>query len=174
MYFRSSLRNNSATGKLEGYWRLVESYRNEFGRVCHRTLHNIGFITYNPDKLVVIQRILNNRIERKTTLFEETDQEAIAIAENYWQEMVCKKKIDATDQAFEKSKRLVDIDTLKHKDAREVGAEWMCYQALEQLQFKEKLASMGWEEENIQLALNQIISRVIYPFSENRTTRWIK
>ena len=174
MYFRTSLRNNPATGQSQGYWRLVESYRNEYGNVCHRTLHNVGFITFDTDKLVVIQRLLSNRLERKATFFEETDQEALAIAEQYWQEMVSKKKIDVTDQAFEQSKRLVDIATLKHKDAREVGAEWMCYQALEQLQLKEKLEYLGWEEEDIQLALTQIISRAIYPFSENRTTRWIK
>ena len=174
MYFRTSLRNNPATGQSEGYWRLVESYRNEFGRVCHRTLHNVGFINFDTDKLVVIQRILNNRYERKTPLFEATDQEAIDIADKYWQEMVSKKKIDASDQAFEKSKRMIDADTLKHKDAREVGAEWMCYQGLEQLQFKEKLIALGWQEEAIQLALTQIISRAVYPFSENRTTRWIQ
>ena len=174
MYFRSSLRNNPATNQSEGYWRLVESYRNEFGRVCHRTLHNVGFISFDVDKLVIVQRILNNRFERKSSLFEETDQEALEIADKYWQEMVSKKKIDASDATFEKSKRLVDIDTLKHKDAREIGAEWMCYQALEQLQLKEKLTALGWQEEDVQLALTQIISRAVYPFSENRTTRWIK
>lgn len=174
MYFRSSFRNNPATGQSEGYWRLIESYRNEFGRVCHRTLHNVGFISFDTDKLVDIQRILNNRLERKTPLFEETDQEAVAIADQYWKAMVANKKIDASDQAFEKSKRMVDVDTLKHKDAREVGAEWMCYQALEQLKLKEKLAALKWEEEGIQLAITQIISRAVYPFSENRTTRWIQ
>ena len=50
----------------------------------------------------------------------------------------------------------------------------MCYQALSQLTFKEKLESLGWEEEDIQLALTQVISRAVNPFSENRTTRWIK
>lgn len=174
MYFRSSLRNNPATKQSEGYWRLVESYRNEFGRVCHRTLYNVGFITFDSDKLVTIQRVLNNRLERKAPLFEETDQEAISIADKYWQEMVSKKKIDVSDQVFEKSKRLVDLDTLKNKDAREIGAEWMCFQGLEQLQLKEKLIALGWEEEAIQLALTQIISRAVYPFSENRTSRWIK
>jgi hypothetical protein len=174
MYFRSSLRNNPATKQSEGYWRLVESYRNEFGRVCHRTLYNVGFLTFDSDKLITIQRVLNNRLERKEPLFEEIDQEAISIADKYWQEMVSKKKIDVSDQVFEKSKRLIDIDTLKHKDAREIGAEWMCYQGLEQLQLKEKLISLGWEEEAIQLALTQIISRTVYPFSENRTSRWIK
>lgn len=174
MYFRSSLRNNPVTQNPEGYWRLVESYRNEFGRVCHRTLYNIGFINFDADKLVIIQRILNNQLERKTPMFEETDQEAVGIARKYWQEMVSKKKIDACDAAFEKSKRMVDIDTLKHKDSREIGAEWMCYQALNQLNISQKLQFLGWEEENIQLAFTQIISRAVYPFSENRTSRWIK
>lgn len=174
MYFRSSLRNNPATEQSEGYWRLVESYRNEFGRVCHRTLYTVGFITFDSDKLATIQRILNNRLERKTPIFEETDQEALSIADKYWHEMISKKKIDASDHAFEQSKRLVDINTIKHKDAREVGAEWMSYQALEQLQLKEKLTALGWDEEDVQLALTQIISRAVYPFSENRTTKWIK
>jgi hypothetical protein len=174
MYFRSSLRNNPATKQSEGYWRLVESYRNEFGRVCHRTLYNVGFITFDSDKLVTIQRVLNNRLERKVPLFEETDQEAISIADKYWQEMVSRKKIDVSDQVFAKSKRLVDIDTLKNKDAREIGAEWMCFQALEQLELNRKLENLGWSEEDIQLALTQIISRAVYPFSENRTSRWIK
>lgn len=174
MYFRSSFRNNPATGESEGYWRLIESYRNEFGRVCHRTLYNVGFVNFDTDKLILIQRILNNRLERKTAIFEETDQEALVIADKYWKEMVSRKKIDVSDLAFEKSKRMIDADTIKHKDAREVGAEWMCYQALEQLQLKEKLENIGWEEEEIQLAITQIISRAVYPFSENRTTRWIK
>lgn len=174
MYFRTSLRNNPATGQSEGYWRLVESYRNEFGRVCHRTLYNVGFISFDSIKLVDIQRILNARLERKSSFFEETDQEALAIADRYWHEMVSKKTIDATDQAFEKSKRMIDADTIKHKDAREIGSEWMCFQALEQLKVKEKLTLLGWEDERIKLALTQIISRAVYPFSENRTARWIK
>ena len=173
MYFRSSLRNNPATQKSEGYWRLVESYRNIYGQICHRTLYTVGFIGFETDKLVTIQRILNDRLERKDSLFEE-DQEALSIANHYWQEMVVKKKIDASDIAFEKSKRMIDADTIKHKDAREVGAEWMCYQALEQLQVKEKLTALGWAEESLQLAITQIISRAIYPFSENRTSRWIQ
>jgi hypothetical protein len=174
MYFRSSNRINPATQKSEGYWRLVESYRNAFGKVCHRTLNNIGFIDFDPNKLVSIQRILNNRFERKTPLLEETDQEAIVIAENYWQQMVLANKIDSSDKAFDKSKRMVDIDSIKHKDAREIGAEWMCYQTLEQLQLKEKLIGLDWNEEDVQLALTQIVSRAVYPFSENRTARWIK
>jgi len=174
MYFRSSSRYNPATQTSEGYYRIIESYRNAFGRVCHRTLYNAGFIKYDVEKLVTIQRILNDKLNRTPPLFEETDQEAVAIADQYWVAMIANKKVDASDTAYQKSKRMVDVDSIKNKDAREIGAEWMCYQALEQLQFKDKLTSLGWVEEEVQLALTQVISRAIYPFSENRTSRWIQ
>ena len=174
MYFRSSCRFNPATQTSEGYYRIIESYRNEYGRVCHRTLYNAGFITYDTEKLITIQRILNNKLNRTEPLFEETDKEAVSIAAQYWAAMVANKKVDVSDATFEKSKRMVDVDSIKHKDAREVGAEWMCDQALEQLQFKDKLRNLGWDDEEVQLALTQIISRAIYPFSENRTARWIR
>ncbi|MCL2650674.1 MAG: hypothetical protein FWD60_06590 [Candidatus Azobacteroides sp.] len=44
MYFKSSIRHNPATGQIASYYRLVESYRNETDRVCHRTLLNVGFL----------------------------------------------------------------------------------------------------------------------------------
>lgn len=137
-------------------------------------MYNAGFIKYDADKLITIQRILNDKLNRTPSLFDETDKDAVAIAEQYWAEMVANKKVDVSDLTYEKSKRMVDMNTIKNKDAREVGAEWMCYQALEQLQLKNKLISLGWEEDEVQLALTQIISRAVYPFSENRTARWIR
>jgi hypothetical protein len=174
MYFRSVIRVNPATQKHEGYYRLVESYRNEMGRICHRTMLTVGFVSFDTDKMIAIQKILNERLNRKQSLFQEYDAETLEIANEYWHEMVSQKKVDASDIAFEKSKRMIDADTLRHKDAREIGSEWMCFQALEQLKLRERLCELGWEEEKIKLALTQIISRAVYPFSENRTSRWIK
>lgn len=81
MYFRSSSRYNPETQKSEGYYRIIESYRNEYGRVCHRTLYNAGFIKFDAEKLITIQRILNNKLNRRDSLFEETDKEAMFIAD---------------------------------------------------------------------------------------------
>lgn len=174
MYFRSVTRVNPITQKREGYYRLIESYRNQYDRICHRTLHTVGFIDYDSEKLIDIQRILNNKLSQNTQLFEDTDKEALQIADDYWQAMVTKKKVDISPQSIIRSKRMIDADTMKHKDACEIGSEWMCFQALEQLQIQEKLQSLGWEQEDVNLALTQIISRAVYPFSENRTARWIK
>lgn len=70
--------------------------------------------------------------------------------------------------------RMVDVETLRHKDVREIGSEWLCYQAVEQLKIKEKLTALGWNDEQVKLAITQIVSRAIYPYSESRTSRWIQ
>ena len=174
MYFRSVIRKNPINQELGGYYRLVESYRNEADRICHQTLLTIGFINFSVEKLNIIQRILNNKYKKKYSVFEELDKEAIELAEFYWEELIKGGKLDISDSTFEKKKRSIDTDTMSHKDVREVGSEWMCYQALEQLKIRELLVNKKWDEEQIQLALTQIISRAVYPFSEHRTTRWIK
>lgn len=174
MYFKSSLRKNPQTGEHTGYYRLVESYRNEYDRICHTTLLNIGFIDYSIESLNNIRLILKNKIERTEVLFEVKDEVATKWAAIYLQQLIDKGKVDLSEQSFQEKKRLVNFDTIKNKDAREIGAEWLCYQSLEQLGIKNKLEELGWDDERINLALTQIISRTIYPFSENRTSSWIK
>jgi hypothetical protein len=174
MYFKVSMRHNPNTGRPGGYYRLVESYRNEYDRICHRTLLNVGFVDIGPEKLNAIKTILNDRLNRRSSIFDEQDPQVLTLADEYWQQLVSRGKVDASDQAFEKKRRMVDVDTIRHKDAREVGAEWMCYQALEQLTLSPLLQQCGWSTEQVQIALTQIISRAVYPHSEYRTSRWIK
>lgn len=175
MYFKMSLRKNPETQELSGYYRLVESYRNAENRICHRTILNVGFIDHiAPEKLNKIQKHLTQRAEGKISIFEEHDQEALKYTEMLWNKMISEKRIDLPEKVLEKRQRLVDIDTIKHKDVKEIGSEWMSYQALEQLKLAEFLKKTGWEEEKIQLTLTQIISRAIYPASEFRTSRWIQ
>jgi hypothetical protein len=44
MYFKISIQNNSQTGKIDDYYRLVESYRNEYDSFCHHTILSAGFL----------------------------------------------------------------------------------------------------------------------------------
>jgi hypothetical protein len=173
MYFKVSMRHNPATGLPGGYYRLVESYRNELDNICHRTLLNIGFTDLTPEQLNAIRTLLNDRLERRMNLFENEDPRVKELANQYWNELVSKGKIDVSDKAYRQQRRMVDADTIKNKDAREIGAEWMCLQAVEQLKIGKTLEALGWEEEKIQLAVTQIISRAVYPFSEYRTSRRI-
>lgn len=175
MYFKVSMRYNPSIETTCGYYRLVESYRNFDNRICHQTILNIGFIGHlTPERLNKIQKILTNRAAGKAEIFEEQDSLVMEHVEKYWEEMIAKKRVDLPEQAIEKRKRMVDVDTLKHKEVREVGAEWISYQGLLQLQLEVFLKSKGWTEEQIQLSLTQIVSRAVYPYSELRTSRWIK
>lgn len=175
MYFKMSLRKNPDTQELSGYYRLVESYRNAEDRVCHRTILNVGFIDHLPaEHLNKIQRHLTQRAEGKISLFEEQDIEVSKYTEVLWDRIISEKRIDLPEKTFEKRQRLVDMDTIKHKDVREIGSEWMSYQALDQLQVATFLRGLGWDEQQVQLTLTQIIGRAVYPASELRTSRWAK
>ena len=186
MYFRSSIRRNPATDQIDSYYRLVESYRNETGRVCHRTLLNVGFLggSVNIDELNQVRRIICKRyqeIKGGNELFDIQDnnpQKVIDLADKLWNELVEKNRIDIGQKQKKtptvRERNMVFEESIRHPDVREIGGEWLCYQALEQLQMKDYLSNIGFSEEEVQLALTQIISRAVYPASELETARWIQ
>jgi transposase len=174
MYFKFSLRYNKDKQQSDAYYRLVESYRNAEGRVCHRTILNIGFIDddYTPEQLNQASRILTARYEQKQSLFEPTDKAVIELAETLWQRIVKDNRLDLT--LHSPASRHIDADTMRHSNVREIGAEWICHQTLEELGMSGVLADAGFSEEQIQLAATQIVSRAVYPASELKTASWIK
>jgi len=68
----------------------------------------------------------------------------------------------------------VNVSTIKNKDAREIGVEWLCKQAIDQLGVEHFLREQNWDDETIQLATAHIISRAVYPASELKTVSFIK
>lgn len=174
MYFKQIVRKHPESGVYSGYYRLVESYRNVDNRICHRTILNIGFIEdAAPEQLNKIQKQLTDKYEQKQSLFEQDDDLVVTkyVAE-FWQRILASKKLDIT--WAKKLSRMVQVDTLKHSNVREIGAENSCYHTWEKLQLSTLLLSKGWTAEQVQLAATQIISRAVYPASELKTTRWIK
>jgi hypothetical protein len=172
------MRHNPKTGILSGYYRLIESYRNMHDRICHRTILSAGFLDdLSVEQLNKIQKGLNNRVEGlDNTLFpDETDPVVISYIEHFYQQMVREKKIDVSPKSAKgRDWQTIDMNSLKNKDVREVGAEWLCYQAIRQLKIDQFLESKGWEEEKISLAITHLISRAVYPASEYKTSFWIR
>lgn len=186
MYFKVSMRKNPATGIISGYFRLVESYRNESNRICHRTILNAGYLDgLTTDQLNTIQKILTTKANNPSQpLFElpySEDPVVIQYVDKFYNQMVAQKRIDVPieKQAKKPSEsgkdiQTIDFNSIRHKNVREIGAEWMSYQAIEQLQIASFLKCRGWDEQEIKLAQSHIISRAVYPASELKTTRWIK
>src|SRR5215210_5808444 len=174
MYFKPSIRRNPATGKMAGYYRLIESYRNFEGCICHRTILNVGFMdeSVTADQLLKIQQQLTDRYEQRQMLFEEDDPVVRDYVEDFWQRILKSRQLDIVGAAHQK--RMINSDTMQHSNVREVGTEWMCYHTWNELQLTEFLLSAGFNETQTQLAATQVISRAVYPFSELRTSRCIK
>ena len=183
MYFKVSMRTNPATGVYSGYYRLVESYRNCDGRVCHRTILNAGYLDdLTCDQLNLIQKILTSKVNNHgSPLFElpySDDAVVTAFVDKFYDRMVAQKRIDVLVEKKPskngKDIQAIDINSIRNKDVREVGAEWISYQAIEQLQIASFLEGQGWRPDDIKLAQSHIISRAVYPASELETTRWMR
>ena len=174
MYFKFSLRHNKEKKCSDAYYRLVESYRNAAGRVCHRTILNIGFIedAYTPEQLNLTARLLTARYEQKQSLFEITDMAVKELTRRLWERIVQERRLDIT--AYDAGSRHIHADTLHHSNVREIGAEWICQQAIEELGIAAVLTKAGFTEQQVQLAITQIISRAVYPASELKTASWIR
>lgn len=174
MYFKFSLRKHPESGKLSGYYRLVESYRNAENRVCHRTILNVGFMEdASSERLNRIQKQLTERYERKEPLFPaEEDPVVNQYVEDLWRRIVASRKLDLI--SAEKLSRMVNMDTLRHSNAREIGAENIAYQTWEKLNLTPLLLSAGFTSDQAKLAATQVVSRAVYPASELKTARWIK
>jgi len=182
MNFTSQVRYNPKTGHDERYYRLKESYRNALGRSCTRILLNVGFVDdLLPEEMRDISRALTYKYEHQDD--KELWPDALCVYSDrvrertleYWGEMVKLGSLDIISKAYEASKakaeRHVDTDTLEHKDARDIGAEWLCLQAIRQLEFDKFLLSLGWSREDVKIAIAHLIVRTVYTPSELKSMR---
>jgi hypothetical protein len=152
----------------------VESYRNSSGRVCHRTILDIGFLDedISPETLNLIARRLTDMYQQKMSIFPESDPIVLKLVTEFWNKIVKEQRLDLT--LYNKDSRMIDADTIRHNNIREIGTEWMCYNTWQQLGIDKILINNGFSESDVQLAQTQIISRAVYPGSELATTKWIK
>ncbi len=98
------------------------------------------------------------------------DQEVERLAGHFYGEIRDKGTCDIKGGDWE----TVNMSTLKNKDGREIGAEWLYQQAFDQLGIGSFLRQNKWDEDKIALATTHIISRSVYPASELKTVSYIK
>ncbi len=176
MFIKSVLKYIKTTGEHKIYFRLCESYRYE-NTVRHHTILQLGTLEELPDahQRELLKQRLASLVKQARTgicdMFESEDVIVETLAQKHFATILKKERID-----FIKGRdyHTVDTNSIENKNIREVGTEWMCAQAAQQLQIAECLARQGWDESAIQLALTHIISRASYPASELRTSQWIK
>lgn len=182
MYFTSVLRHSPEHGKILPYYKIKESFRDAIGRVHTRVMLTPGYL---PDlcteDIVQIRRGLTYLMEQSCLIpgqpqLFNTDprvgysEKVRNYIDKFWGQIIESGKIDAArnsyDEAKRKARRLIDINTIKHTDAREVGAENVCLQAIRELQLDVFLQREGWSERRINSTLASLIVRTVYSQSE--------
>ncbi len=176
MFLKVIFKTKKSTGERIKSYRLCESYRFN-NTVRHQTILHLGSLEKLPDidqKKALVLRI-NDLVRQSYTgeqdLFNPQDEIVEKLAQKYFAEIKEKQRLDI---AAGKDYQRINTDSVENKNIREAGAEWLCMQALEQLNMSAFLSKEGWCNEQIQLALTHIISRAAYPASELRTSEWIK
>ena len=181
MHFISEKRYNPKTQSDDWYYRIKESFRDLTGRARNRIMLNVGFIgeEHGEEDIRDIGRCLNHMSKHRgeQDLFGDAlagyNEFVRGKAREYWTRMVDEGSIDAVRKAVEasreKAERLVDVDTVRHTDAREVGAEWVCLQAIRELKLDKFLEREGWSEVQVDTAIAHLIVRTIYTPSELKT-----
>ena len=173
MYFKASFRYNQKTEKTDWYYRLVESYRNALDEVRQRTILSVGFLDeLTGDQIDLVQEGLNNRIKGQTNLFK--DSKADEYIELLYNRLIQENKIDAGSKDVSKDYDTIDLNSIKNKQVREIGSEWMSLQVAKTLEIESFLESRNWNKEDIALAMTHLISRAVYPASELKTVRFMQ
>ena len=175
MYIKTIRKYCLAEQTTHTYFRLSESYRDEYGIARQRMVLGLGRLPELPDidhKVLFLKR-LNELIKGKPTLFSCKEEKVEQLAQHYYAQLKLKKKVDVASNPAD-DLDTVKLNTLKNKNIREVGAESLCYQALGQLKIDNYLQNRGWDNEQVNLAATHIISRTVYPASELKTVSWIK
>ena len=183
MHFMSQPRYNPRTQRDDWYYRIKESFRDLTGRVRSRIMLNVGFIEepHLPEDIRDIGKCLSYMHEHngEKDLFgnplSSYNEFVQRKSREFWQEMVSNGSIDAVkttmEESRQKAERLVDVNTIKHTDAREVGAEWVCLQVIRELEIDRFLQREGWSEKQIDTTLAHLIIRTIYSPSELKSMR---
>lgn len=176
MFLKVIFKTIKTTGERKKHYRLCESYRCD-NTVRHQTILHLGSLDQIPEidqkkaLAIRIDELVKQSHTGKQNLFQPPDQLIESLAQKFFASIKEKQRLDI---AAGKDYHRVDTDTIKNRNIKEIGSEWLCMQALEQLDITSFLSLKGWQAEHIQLALTHIVSRATYPASELRTSQWIK
>jgi hypothetical protein len=181
MHFDLSVRPCPVTKKPESYFRIKENYRDIAGVVRSRILLVPGFIPeLDAEQRKQVAQLLTYWKEHReqASIFaveESYSPIVIEFARKYWHQIQEKGTLDINvskeKKRIEKEREWVYEDSIKNSDARDMGTEWLCYQAIKQLRLEEFLRREGWDEKEIQLTVAHLITRTVYHSSEYKSLR---
>jgi len=183
--FIKTIDNKNANGKIYTYFRLCESFRIK-DKIRHHNLLNLGTLEgISADERKDLANYIEYLYSGQSPMFDPASDKIKTLGTRFYKALRDKYKESKNEPvANHKNKpfreetlpdyETVDVNSVQHDEVREIGAEWLCLQAIEELGIPAILAAKNWTEEEINKALTLLISRAVYSASEHKTSQWIE
>lgn len=183
MFIRASTQRDKKTNREYTTHRLVESYRNQSGKVRQRTLLNLGVNFDIPreqwkslaDRVEEILSAQTTLLQLEAPIEKESQRIAKLLTKKYSEAPTRVIASHSTNNSIAQDSDIqsVDINSLEYKDVRKVGCEYIGYHAIKQLNLIGILKAANFNDKQINLAIGSIIGRLAQPGSELSTHRYL-
>jgi hypothetical protein len=133
MFIKTVIKRIKSTGEYKTYYRLVESYRYK-DSIRHQTIIQLGALDElgSVDRVRLLGARIHSLVKESRTgmrdMYTCEDNKVETFAHHFVEKI---KEKDRIDLAKGKSYHAVDTDTIKNKNIRETGAEWIFITRLE-------------------------------------------
>lgn len=181
MFLKKITKTDHTTAKQYHYYRLCESYRIA-DKTRHHNLLNVGKLDGldEPERKLLADRI-EELLKGSGSLFTGSISRKVESKAQHFYSILKNKKLLSAVQP--KSPALlfdepadweeVNLRSIKDEECREIGTEWLCKQAIEQLELEKFFCQKDWRPQWLTRARIALISRCVYPSSELKTEGWL-
>ena len=174
MFIRKVLHKNKKTRKNYATYKLVESIRTERGP-RQRNILNLGVDFELPkEQWKDLANCIEGIITGQKPLFDYSRK--IKDLASKYAKTIIRQQASVIDESEDAATdyETVDVSSVDNEQARSVGAEYVVYETIKELELDGLLKSFGFNKHEISAALGVIAGRMIAPGSERATHYWLQ
>ena len=168
------------------YWRLSENWRDAEGKIRKRTVVNLGEL---PGYTKAGRKELGGLLEEMITTgscrmsYDASVYDDAVKLYAHWRDLHPQTSSsgnvpdNSLAQALESRRRdvvTISLSKVTNHEPRVIGPEVICRSTANRLGMMEFLLSNGFDRQEAELSVMQIIARAIYPYSEYRTVKYLR
>ncbi len=189
MFIKKITKKNKDTGAMYLTYRLVRSYRFN-GKPRHETIINMGTLSgLEQAKHKQLADRIEELLNSHPSIFDSPVDNTVESFANYFYKEILKKQdikksiesknVDNKDITIKSNDiqpdyQEVDINSFDIKDCNEIGGEWLCWQAFDEIGLSDLLLNkLNFSTKEYQQAVNCLIGRLLYPGSDLRTALFL-
>lgn len=170
---------NRKAGKTYITYRLVKSKRVD-GVPKHITVLELGsLVNLATEKHKALSDRIKQLVSNQLDILSDSgiDDQVEEHAQYFFRKLVKKQLKSAHAESKKpgiKEIAEVDLNSFETVDSKEIGGEWLCHQAFEELGLDGFISNhLGFNSNEVAISMLSLTGRMLYPASELRTSKWL-